>query len=65
MKVNVNNKPVETEAQTLSQLITQLQFPEAGIAVGVNNQMVPRTTWADYALAEGLNIVIIRAACGG
>lgn len=65
MKVNVNQKPVETASTTLAQLIAELQLPQAGVAVGVNNRMVPRTEWEGYALSEGLNIVVIKAACGG
>lgn len=33
--------------------------------VAVENRLVPRTAWDGYALAEGMNIVIIKAACGG
>lgn len=65
MKVNVNQKSVETTSTTLAQLIAELQLPQAGVAVGINNRMVPRTEWESYALNEGLNIVIIKAACGG
>lgn len=65
MKVNVNNKAVDTAATTLSQLIAELQLPAEGIAVGIDNRMVPRAAWTDYQLTEGLSIVIIKAACGG
>lgn len=65
MKVNVNNKAVETAATTLSELVEELQLPLNGVAVGVDNRMVPRATWADFALCEGQNIVVIKAACGG
>jgi sulfur carrier protein len=65
MKVNVNNQSTETSASTLAQLLEGLQLPANGIAVGVNNRMVPRTEWDSYALSEGLNIVVIKAACGG
>ncbi len=65
MKVNVNNQSTETSASTLAELIEGLQLPANGIAVGVNNRMVPRTEWDSYALSEGLNIVVIKAACGG
>ena len=65
MKVNVNRKAVETSAATLSQLIEELALPQNGVAVGVDNRMVPRTAWTDYALTEGLQIVIVKAACGG
>lgn len=35
MKVQVNNKEVETAASTLAQLATQLQLPENGVAIAV------------------------------
>ena len=41
MKVLINNKEVETEASTLSQLTNELSLPAQGIAVAVNNRMVP------------------------
>ncbi len=65
MKVNVNNKDVITSAVTLAQLADELALPATGVAVGVNGKMVPRTMWTDYALAEGMNVVVIKAACGG
>ena len=65
MKVSINNKEVETDAVTLLQLTTGLSLPAQGVAVAANNRMIPRTEWADYALSEGISIVIIKAACGG
>lgn len=65
MKVSINNKEVETDAVTLLQLTTKLSLPAQGVAVAANNRMIPRTEWADYALSEGISIVIIKAACGG
>lgn len=65
MKVSVNNKEVETGATTLSQLTEELSLPTQGIAIAVNNRMIPRAEWADYALNECVSIVIIKAACGG
>ena len=65
MKVLINNKEVETEASTLSQLTNELSLPAQGIAVAVNNRMVPRMEWTNYELSEGISIVIITAACGG
>ena len=65
MKVLINNKEEETEAVTLLQLTNELSLPAQGVAVAVDNRMVPRAEWADYALSEGISIVIIKAACGG
>lgn len=65
MKVSVNNKEVETGATTLSQLTEELSLPTQGIAVAINNRMIPRTEWTEYALSEGISIIVIKAACGG
>ncbi len=65
MKVKVNNKDVETEACDMLALSCQLNLPEKGIAVAVNQQMVPREEWDECALKEGDDILIIKAVCGG
>ena len=66
MKVQVNNKEVEmTPASTLTQLAAQLGLPVQGIAIAVNNKMIPRTEWEKFSLQENDNLVIIKAACGG
>lgn len=65
MNVTVNNKPVETGASTLKELALQLELPEKGVAVAISNKMVPRSEWENFAITEGVSIIIIRASCGG
>ncbi|MBQ8224096.1 MAG: sulfur carrier protein ThiS [Bacteroides sp.] len=65
MKVFVNDKEVETGAATLSQLSQELNLPAAGIAVAVNNRIIPRTEWDAHPLAEGDKVIVIKAVCGG
>lgn len=65
MKVLVNSKEVETQATSLSVLAEEMQFPEKGIAVGVNNVVVPRAKWTEKMLSDGDRIVMIKATCGG
>lgn len=65
MRISVNNKEVETAAASISALVEELSLPSQGIAAAVENRLVPRGEWDGYALAEGMNIVIIKAACGG
>ena len=51
MKVQVNNKEVEiTPDSTLTQLTAQLELPVQGIAIAVNNKMIPRTEWERFSL---------------
>ena len=62
MKVQVNNKEVEiTPDSTLTQLTAQLELPVQGIAIAVNNKMIPRTEWEGFILHENDNLVIIKA----
>ena len=65
MKISVNNKEVETGANYLLQLSQQLELPQAGIAVAVNNHMVPRAEWEHFILHENDELIIIKAVCGG
>lgn len=65
MQVVINNKTTDTQAQNLQELANELNLPAKGVAVAIANKMVPRTAWAETALTEGANIVIIKAACGG
>lgn len=65
MNVQINNQDHQTEARNLQDLAIELQLPQKGVAVAIDNQMIPRGNWAQTALQEGVRIVIIKAACGG
>ena len=65
MNVQINNQDRQTEARNLQDLALELQLPQKGVAVAIDNQMIPRGSWAQTALQEGVRIVIIKAACGG
>jgi sulfur carrier protein len=68
MLVTVNNQPlVFTAGQpTLSHLLLQLQLGDKkGIAVAIQDQIVPKSTWPTYALQENDKVTIIHATQGG
>ncbi|MBQ6766387.1 MAG: sulfur carrier protein ThiS [Paludibacteraceae bacterium] len=65
MNVIINGKPADVKAANLKELAAELNLPEKGIAVAVDNAMVPRTEWENTALTANDNVVIIKAACGG
>ena len=66
MKISVNNKETEiANGGTLADLAAQLELPAQGVAIAVNNKMVPRTQWNATILNENDSLVIIKAACGG
>ena len=66
MKVLVNNKETEiTQGNTVADLAQQLGLPQQGVAIAVQNRMIPRAEWNEKELQDGDNLVIIKAACGG
>ncbi|MGN0221521.1 MAG: sulfur carrier protein ThiS [Prevotella sp.] len=66
MNVKINNIPCQLpEGTTVEGLAKERHLPEKGVALAVNNQMVPRTEWNGRVLAEGDDIVILKAFCGG
>ena len=51
MKVQVNNKEVElTTGNTISALAAQLDLPPQGVAIALNNRMIPRSQWAEQEI---------------
>ena len=65
MKVNINNKETETQALNVKQLAEELNLPAKGVAIAISNSMGPRNDWEQTPIAEGADIVIIKAFCGG
>ncbi len=65
MKIIINSKETETQAQTILALTEELSLPLSGVAVAKNQQMIRREDWGATPLAENDNVLIIKAACGG
>ncbi len=65
MEVKINNQTKGTNASSLQELVSELSLPPQGVAVAVNNEMIPKDNWATYQIKNGDDILIIQAACGG
>lgn len=66
MKIKINNEIHELAAGTTVGAIACVNsLPDKGVAVAVNNEMVPREEWGGRALKDGDEIVILKAFCGG
>jgi sulfur carrier protein len=65
--VRVNGTERELAATDLSELLAQLGHPgdAKGIAVAVNGQVVPRSTWSEKKLQTGDDVEIVGAVQGG
>lgn len=65
MDILINNKKTNVSSTNLQELAQEMNLPEKGVAIAISNQMIPRTEWANTPIAEGADVVIIKAACGG
>jgi sulfur carrier protein len=68
MKVIINDTPIELNGSvsTLEQAILYSGVDDArGLAVAVNNTVIPHTTWKSFQLKENDTITIIHATQGG
>ncbi len=67
MNITVNDEPrALPAAATLETLIAELGLAgRGGLAVAVNDSVVPRARWAGQTLAEGDRVLVIRATQGG
>ena len=65
MKIKITKQELETEAPNLLLISEEMSLPATGIAMAINNRMIPRTQWGEVAISDNDSIVIIKAACGG
>ena len=66
MEVTINDKKMElAEGATLADALAVAAVAQAGIATAVNGTVVPGLKRAETMLADGDNILIIKAFYGG
>lgn len=66
MNVRLNGEPRQLTAPcSLAQLIESLQLAGRRVAVERNGEIVPRSAYADTALAEGDELEVVQAIGGG
>ena len=68
MTIELNGEPLElTGAITLAQAVERLGVPEhrRGVAVAVDGEVVPRSTWDQTLLADGQRVEVVGAIQGG
>ena len=66
MNILLNGEPREEPAElTVAQLLARLEMPRRGIAVELNQQVVPRSRHAEQKLRDGDRIEIVSLVGGG
>lgn len=62
----MNGKVYASECLTLEQLLREMQLHERnGVAVAVNEQVVPRNQWKEQQLQAADRVMVIQATAGG
>ncbi|MCM4079819.1 sulfur carrier protein ThiS [Paractinoplanes hotanensis] len=67
MRLTVNGRSSDGFVRDLSvrELVETITEARRGVAVAVNGEVVPRSTWEATALAEGDSVEVLTAAQGG
>ncbi|EAN5800287.1 sulfur carrier protein ThiS [Salmonella enterica] len=54
MQIQFNDEPMQcAEGQTVSELLTQLNQLKPGVALALNQQILPREQWRQQIVQEG------------
>lgn len=67
MQLTINGEQQQADADNLKELLLQLDvdIDSGGVAVAINDTVVPRTQWEDRSLKEQDRVEVIRATQGG
>lgn len=66
MKIIINKEEVEVEdGARLGAVLAERGLTGPGTAVAVSNKLVPKDERDAFVLADGAQVVVIKAACGG
>ncbi|HEX7323242.1 MAG TPA: sulfur carrier protein ThiS [Mycobacterium sp.] len=65
MIVHVNDKQIQVDEETtVAVLMASMGYPDRGIAVAVDQAVLPRSSWATR-LSEGARLEVVTAVQGG
>ncbi len=66
MLIQINGKEMDfDEGANLRLLMEKLNQPQKGVALAVNNEVVPASQWESYQLQNSDKLTIIKAVQGG
>ena len=66
MNITVNDERYSLDMPvTTSQLLIELQQPSMGVALAINDIIIPRENWNTQMINEGDTILLFQAIAGG
>ena len=65
MNIVLNDAPYEFSGNTLKDLLLELKKEEQGIAIAIDQQVVPKSQWQSTQLSERSQVFIFESIAGG
>lgn len=66
MQIQFNDETLHCdEGQTVGELLTQLDQLKPGIALALNQQILPRGEWQQHLVQDGDHILLFQVIAGG
>ena len=66
MRIWFNDEPLQcAEATSVAALLTQLEQQQPGVALALNQQVLPRERWDHHLLQEGDRVLLFQVIAGG
>jgi sulfur carrier protein len=64
--ITLNGEPVQVpEGTTVAELVDRLCDTDRGVAVALDREVVPRSSWTTQVVPAGARVEIVTAAAGG
>lgn len=64
-KLTINGKVTDVTSKTIGELLKELGIPSPGVAVAVNDEIIPKGDHATQTINEGDRLDIIKPIGGG
>lgn len=66
MQVYINDEPTDVaDGATVRTAVEALGFDGRGIAVALDEEVIPRGQWSERPLRDGARVVVLQATQGG
>ena len=66
MQIRFNDEPIQcVSGLSISALLSQLNRLKPGVALAVNEQILPRERWEEHIVQDGDRILLFQVIAGG
>jgi sulfur carrier protein len=66
MQIQFNDEPIQcAEGLSVTTLLTQLEQLKPGVALALNQQILPRERWEHHIVQDGDQILLFQVIAGG